>query len=70
MPVLLTINSQRAITMEPRFKVLDFIHATSGATRYRIYDGKNRGDANKHGVYDDRADADSVCAKLNAEHKE
>jgi len=63
------INSQKAITMEPRFKVLDFIHATNGGTRYRIFDNEDQANSNKHGVYDDKAEAESVCSKLNAEHK-
>jgi hypothetical protein len=53
--------------MEPRFKVLDSVHLATGGTRYRIYDSKEPGNANKHGVYDDKPSADAACSKLNAQ---
>lgn len=52
--------------MEPRFKVIDTLHVESGSTRYRIFDSKDTGNANKHGVYEDKAEADGACARLNA----
>ncbi len=53
--------------MEPRFKVLDFINATAGGVRYRILDSKAPGNANKHGVYESKDEANAACSKLNAQ---
>lgn len=53
--------------MEPRFKVLQFTHATNGGVRYRINDSKDPGNSNKHGIHDSKSEADAVCSKLNAQ---
>lgn len=53
--------------MDSRFKVLDFINATDGGVRYRILDSKDPGNANKHGVYESKAEANAACSKLNAQ---
>ncbi|MBX9404577.1 hypothetical protein K5E40_02665 [Pseudomonas baetica] len=53
--------------MEPRFKVLDTFDLPSGATHYRIYDSKDRGNSNKYGAYKNKAEADAICSKLNAQ---
>ena len=53
--------------MDPRFKVLDFIKIGEG-TRYRVIDTTDPDPANKHGVYDERREADAVCEALNQQH--
>ncbi|HCT08585.1 MAG TPA: hypothetical protein DIW86_24760 [Pseudomonas sp.] len=53
--------------MAPRFKVLNFINAADGSVRYRILDGKEPCNANKHGVYEREADANAACTTLNAQ---
>lgn len=59
--------------MEARFNVIDTNlideqGKPTGKKRYRILDKQDAGQPSKHGVYEDKAEADSICAKLNAEH--
>ena len=58
--------------MEDRFRVIDTNEIDeqgrpTGLKKYRIFDKQNPSGPSKHGVYTDRTEADSVCAKLNAE---
>ncbi len=61
--------------MDIRFKVIDtdLIDEqgnTTGKKKYRIVDSKDVEQRSKHGVYEEKAEADSVCSRLNAEHAE
>lgn len=53
--------------MERRFKILGFTNAKTGMTSYRILDSKDPNNANKHGIYDSKPEADATCSKLNAQ---
>ena len=53
--------------MEPRFVVIDFIKIGADI-RYRVIDTTDPNPANKHGVYDEKREAEAVCKALNAQH--
>jgi len=48
------------MNMEPRFKVLDFVHATNGSVRYRIIDMADPGNPSNNEAYGDKAAAEAV----------
>ncbi len=59
--------------MEVRFKVIDTNvideqGRPTGQKKYRIFDKEDPSDLSKNGVFSDKPEADSVCAKLNAEN--
>jgi hypothetical protein len=54
--------------MHPRFRVIETTGMEDGAKRYRVVDLVEGGSASKNGVFKTRAEADSVCVFLNAEH--
>ncbi|MCQ9423468.1 hypothetical protein NRB16_08030 [Pseudomonas sp. LJDD11] len=55
-----------------RFRVVDtnVINERGEVThkRYRIIDTEDPGDPSKHGVYEDKGEAESECNRLNLEH--
>jgi hypothetical protein len=54
--------------MQPRFKVIETTKLDDGSKRYRVVDLVEGGAASKHGVFKVRAEAETVCSILNAEH--
>lgn len=60
--------------MEDRYRVTEtyIIGADSkptGKKKYRISDRTRIDPHQKHGVFEDKREADEACEKLNAEHK-
>jgi len=59
--------------MEIRFKVIDTNvideqGRPTGQTKYRIFDEEDPSGISKNGVFSNKTEAESVCAKLNAEN--
>ncbi|QAY93339.1 hypothetical protein E3W21_27810 [Pseudomonas sp. F01002] len=55
--------------MGPRFRVIETTRLEDGNKRYRVVDLVEGGSASKHGVFEVRAEAETVCSTLNTEHK-
>lgn len=60
------VSSER--TMGPRFRVIETTRLEDGSKRYRVVDLVEGGSASKHGVFEVRAEAETVCSTLNTEH--
>jgi len=54
--------------MHPRFRVIETTSLEDVSKRYRVVDLVEGGSASKNGVFKNRAEADSVCSLLNAQH--
>jgi hypothetical protein len=55
-------------TMHARFRVIETTKLDDGSKRYRVVDLVEGGSASKHGVFNARTEAETVCSTLNAEH--
>lgn len=56
--------------MKPRFKVIETTRLDDGSKQYRVVDLVEGGPASGHGVFEFRAEAEVVCLRLNAEHRQ
>ncbi|MNC11060.1 hypothetical protein D3C76_1172620 [compost metagenome] len=54
--------------MRSRFRVIETTKLDDGNKQYRVVDLVEGGSASKHGVFQLRAEAETVCSRLNSEH--
>ncbi|MNF06350.1 hypothetical protein D3C80_2062840 [compost metagenome] len=54
--------------MHARFRVIETYTLDDGSKRYRVVDLVEGGSASKHGVFNERPEAEAVCSTLNAKH--
>lgn len=56
--------------MGPRFRVIETTILEDGSKRFRVVDLVEGGSASKHGVFEVRAEAETVCSRLNGDASE